>query len=60
MIPEPAIWLLMQKTSDINVVETRALPSPAALLSDLPPGRRAELWRVPPTLSMEFASIKAA
>jgi 3-deoxy-7-phosphoheptulonate synthase len=27
---------LMQKTSDINVVETRALPSPAALLEELP------------------------
>src|SRR6188768_3016080 len=26
----------MQKTSDINVVETRALPSPAALLMELP------------------------
>lgn len=26
----------MQKTSDINVVETRTLPSPAALLSELP------------------------
>lgn len=26
----------MQKTSDINVVETRALPSPAALLNELP------------------------
>jgi 3-deoxy-7-phosphoheptulonate synthase len=26
----------MQKTSDINVVETRVLPSPAALLADLP------------------------
>jgi len=26
----------MQKTSDINVVETRALPSPAALLVELP------------------------
>ena len=26
----------MQKTSDINVVETRALPSPAALLKELP------------------------
>ncbi len=26
----------MQKTSDINVVETRALPSPAELLSELP------------------------
>ncbi|HVU24956.1 MAG TPA: 3-deoxy-7-phosphoheptulonate synthase [Opitutus sp.] len=26
----------MQRTSDINVVETRALPSPAALLADLP------------------------
>jgi 3-deoxy-7-phosphoheptulonate synthase len=26
----------MQKTSDINVVETRALPSPAALLEELP------------------------
>jgi 3-deoxy-7-phosphoheptulonate synthase len=26
----------MQKTSDINVVETRALPSPAALLGELP------------------------
>jgi 3-deoxy-7-phosphoheptulonate synthase len=26
----------MQKTSDINVVETRALPSPAAMLAELP------------------------
>ena len=26
----------MQRTSDINVVETRALPSPAALLAELP------------------------
>jgi 3-deoxy-7-phosphoheptulonate synthase len=26
----------MQKTSDINVVETRALPSPSALLAELP------------------------
>lgn len=26
----------MQKTSDINVVETRSLPSPAALLAELP------------------------
>ena len=26
----------MQKTSDINVVETRALPSPAALIAELP------------------------
>jgi 3-deoxy-7-phosphoheptulonate synthase len=26
----------MQKTSDINVIETRALPSPAALLAELP------------------------
>jgi 3-deoxy-7-phosphoheptulonate synthase len=26
----------MQKTSDINVVETRALPSPAAVLAELP------------------------
>ena len=26
----------MQKTSDINVVETRPLPSPAALLAELP------------------------
>jgi 3-deoxy-7-phosphoheptulonate synthase len=26
----------MQRTSDINVVETRALPSPAALLTELP------------------------
>jgi 3-deoxy-7-phosphoheptulonate synthase len=26
----------MQKTSDINVVETRALPSPAALLAEIP------------------------
>ncbi|MDO8543786.1 MAG: 3-deoxy-7-phosphoheptulonate synthase [Opitutaceae bacterium] len=26
----------MQKTSDINVVETRSLPSPSALLSELP------------------------
>ena len=32
----PPIWLLMQKTSDINVVETRALPSPVALLAELP------------------------
>jgi 3-deoxy-7-phosphoheptulonate synthase len=29
-------WRFMQKTSDINVVETRALPSPAALLAELP------------------------
>jgi len=29
-------WLPVQKTSDINVVETRALPSPAALLESLP------------------------
>jgi len=28
--------LLMQKTSDINVVETRPLPSPAQLLAELP------------------------
>lgn len=27
---------LMQRTSDLNVVETRALPSPAALLAELP------------------------
>ena len=26
----------MQKTSDLNVVETRALPSPAVLLAELP------------------------
>ena len=26
----------MQKTSDLNVVETRPLPSPAALLAELP------------------------
>src|SRR4029079_19632258 len=32
----PPIWRFMQKTSDINVVETRALPSPAALLAGLP------------------------
>ncbi len=32
----PPIWPLMQKTSDINVVETRALPSPATLLAELP------------------------
>jgi hypothetical protein len=29
-------WPPVQKTSDINVVETRALPSPAALLKELP------------------------
>src|SRR5476649_2395332 len=29
-------WRFMQKTSDINVVETRALPSPGALLTALP------------------------
>jgi 3-deoxy-7-phosphoheptulonate synthase len=29
-------WQFMQKTSDINVVETRALPSPAQLLTELP------------------------
>jgi 3-deoxy-7-phosphoheptulonate synthase len=28
----------MQKTSDINVVETRPLPSPAALLAEIPKG----------------------
>jgi 3-deoxy-7-phosphoheptulonate synthase len=28
----------MQKTSDINVVETRTLPSPAALLAEIPKG----------------------
>lgn len=33
---KPASWRFMQKTSDINVVETRALPSPAALLAELP------------------------
>jgi len=26
----------MQRTSDINVVETRPLPTPAALLSEIP------------------------
>src|SRR3954471_15599178 len=31
----PPMWRFMQKTSDINVVETRALPSPAALLAEL-------------------------
>ena len=31
-----AIWTFMQRTSDINVVETRILPSPAALLQELP------------------------
>lgn len=31
-----ALIPLMQKTSDINVVETRPLPSPAALLAELP------------------------
>jgi 3-deoxy-7-phosphoheptulonate synthase len=30
----------MQRTSDINVVETRALPSPAALLAELPKTER--------------------
>src|SRR4051795_5178988 len=34
--PRPTSWPFMQKTSDINVVETRALPSPAALLAELP------------------------
>jgi 3-deoxy-7-phosphoheptulonate synthase len=29
-------WPFMQRTSDINVVETRALPSPAAMLAELP------------------------
>jgi len=29
-------WPFMQRTSDINVVETRVLPSPAALLAELP------------------------
>jgi len=29
-------WRFMQKTSDINVVETRALPTPGALLTELP------------------------
>ena len=33
--PEPSSQF-MQKTSDINVVETRALPSPGALLTELP------------------------
>src|SRR5688572_12373417 len=32
----PPMSRFMQKTSDINVVETRALPSPAALLAELP------------------------
>ncbi len=32
----PQFWVPVQKISDINVVETRALPSPAALLKDLP------------------------
>jgi 3-deoxy-7-phosphoheptulonate synthase len=45
----------MQKTSDINVVETRALPSPAALLKELPKtaaqaefiaGARREIHRI--------------
>ena len=31
-----AVWPTVQKTSDINVVETRPLPSPAALLAELP------------------------
>jgi 3-deoxy-7-phosphoheptulonate synthase len=35
VIGQPS-WLFMQKTSDINVVETRALPSPAVLLAELP------------------------
>ena len=34
-LPAPS-WPLMQRTSDINVVETRTLPSPAALLAELP------------------------
>jgi 3-deoxy-7-phosphoheptulonate synthase len=33
---EPPSWWFMQRTSDINVVETRALPSPGALLAELP------------------------
>src|SRR5882762_4532835 len=32
----PPSWSFMQKTSDINVVETRVLPTPAELLSELP------------------------
>src|SRR5882724_12727581 len=32
----PTSWPSMQRTSDINVIETRALPSPAALLAELP------------------------
>jgi 3-deoxy-7-phosphoheptulonate synthase len=35
-LPQPPSWPFMQRTSDINVVETRALPSPAALLAELP------------------------
>jgi 3-deoxy-7-phosphoheptulonate synthase len=34
--PRPPSWRLMQRTSDLNVVETRALPSPQALLAELP------------------------
>src|SRR6187549_3522113 len=30
------LWSPVQKTSDINVVETRTLPSPAALIQELP------------------------
>src|SRR5688572_23531876 len=32
----PPMSRFMQKTSDINVVETRVLPSPAAMLAELP------------------------
>jgi 3-deoxy-7-phosphoheptulonate synthase len=32
----PARWPAVHKTSDLNVVETRALPSPAALIAELP------------------------
>ena len=34
--PRPPSWRFMQRTSDLNVVETRALPSPGALLTELP------------------------
>jgi 3-deoxy-7-phosphoheptulonate synthase len=39
LAPPPAAtpsWPFMQKTSDLNVVETRVLPSPATLLAELP------------------------
>jgi 3-deoxy-7-phosphoheptulonate synthase len=35
-LPDQPSWNFMQKTSDLNVIETRALPRPADLLAELP------------------------